>query len=128
MTCQSYISVSVGDVDVDTRATCAGIFEYRTNEYLSTVRTNIVHAQRAHEYSGDVTVDVRVTKYYFVTGYEIKLGTTEKLGTVENSDDALCQEESRRFRILPSKLFFNMSGSCRILWKRCQRSSGRLLQ
>jgi hypothetical protein len=25
----------------------------------------------------DVTVDVGVTKYYFVTGYGIKLGTTE---------------------------------------------------
>ena len=54
MTCHSYISVLVGDADADTRA---GIFKYSTNEYLSTVRTNIVHAQRADEYSGDVTVD-----------------------------------------------------------------------
>ena len=58
MTCHSCISVSVGDVVIDTRAKRARIFEYRTDEYLSDVRTNIVHARRAHEYASDARANI----------------------------------------------------------------------
>jgi hypothetical protein len=112
MTFHSCISVLVGDVVIDTRAKRARIFEYRTGEYLSDVRTNIVHAQRAREYPSDVrrnivhaqrayeypqwycrywrTIfrydnDVRVTKYYFDTG-----SYGNELGSV---DSGCCEED-----------------------------------